>query len=241
MLKASCPISCLRMQCSRSSKESLIATLPLQDPAAKDKLKESRKARRSSGLREILSLALELGASAGASAVPVTWDGSADSRRTSRAKPSQALASPPPAASAATPAKAEEGTKAGTAAGAARSGAAGKSGQQPQTATKGKGEKAAEASSSAKKAKGAPNQATARASEAVKAKPAAKAAQQKGGTPAVRDKQKSDDAAGAKNGSHAKIVKSKLASTKVSGHVIVTVIVKICIPGSMHALRSKVE
>ncbi|CAK0734199.1 hypothetical protein CVIRNUC_000397 [Coccomyxa viridis] len=61
---------------------------PKQEPAAGGAQREAKKARRSSGLREILSLALESGAAAGASAVPVTWDGSADNRRASRAKPS---------------------------------------------------------------------------------------------------------------------------------------------------------
>ena len=53
----------------------------VQEPAAGGAQREAKKARRSSGLREILSLALESGAAAGASAVPVTWDGSADNRR----------------------------------------------------------------------------------------------------------------------------------------------------------------
>ena len=53
----------------------------MQEPAAGGAQREAKKARRSSGLREILGLALESGAAAGASAVPVTWDGSADNRR----------------------------------------------------------------------------------------------------------------------------------------------------------------
>lgn len=204
-----------------------MVTLPLQGPAAKDKHQQSRKARRSSGLREILSLALELGASSGASAVPVTWDGSADTRRASRAKPLQAQASPPPAASTAKATKVEEGTTAGTTASAARSGGASKSEQQPQAAVKAKGEKVAEASSSAKKAKEAPKQVHARASEAVKAKPAAKAAQQKGSSSVIREKQENDEAAGAKKGSHAKTAKSKPPSAKVSGHCFALVIVSL--------------
>ena len=193
----------------------------LQESVPDDK--QSKKARRSSGLREILSLALELGASAGGSAVPVTWDDSADSRRASRAKPAQTLASPPPAASTAKP---EEGAKAGAAAAPAKVGSAAKKGQQPQTATKGKGEKAAEAASSAKKAAKAPKQAPAKTPEPVKPMPAvkvAKATQQKRSTPVVKEKQNGAKAASAMKGSHAKDAKTKPALVKVRRLAMLTV------------------
>ena len=194
----------------------------MQDPAAIKNLEKSKKARRSSGLREILSLALELGASSGASAVPVTWDGSTDTRRASRAKPAEILTSPPPVAvtGKSKAAKAEEGAKAGTTAKATRSGVADRIGQPVQTAANGKGEKAAEALSSGKKAAKTPSRASARESEAAKAKPAAtasKAVQQKGTTPVAKVKQETANAANVKKGGKAKEAKTKLAPAKVRG------------------------
>ena len=212
----------------------------MQDSAANDK--QSKKARRSSGLREILSLALELGASAGGSAVPVTWDGSADTRRASRAKPAQMLASPPPAASAAQAAKAEEAAKAGTPAGAAKVGGAGKNKQPPQTASKGNGEKAAAAANSVKKATKEPKQAPAKAPEAAKPKPAVKAvkaAQRKSSTPVVKEKQKADKAASAKKGSHAKDAKTKPAPIKVSRPVVLPPLNGNPFPESERSLHHK--
>ena len=154
--------------------------------------------------------------------MPVTWDGSTDTRRASRAKPAEILASPLPAAvtGIAKAAKAEEGTKAGTTAKATRSGVADRIGQPVQAAANGKGEKAAEASSGAKKAVKMPRQASARDSEAAKAKPAAKAskaAQQTGSTPVAKAKQETANAASVKKGGKAKDAKTKLAPAKVRG------------------------
>lgn len=172
----------------------------------------ARKARRSSGLREILSLAMESGSAGGGSAVPITWDGAHDSRRASRA----CVLSPPAAAKPPLPAPAGRGAKAqkgsapqqpadkGTPGEALGSGKAGVKGAAKAEPRGGKAATAKEGPKSATEAKPAKGAAV------------SKAAQQKGCAPAAKGKEAPSKAAGKNGCASAVDAKAKPAASRVS-------------------------